>query len=261
MILQKLEAKSKLCKSILGYILDGVLILDEEIDTILGDVIDVLASDSLSIKYKDVDDDYNPLETAKTKVLTSIEVKATLESIVPLVVSLYRMLQLQKNKAARHIMRYLQKLMKMFKKDLEEVLITDKDVLAEIQFDLDKINRRKAPKRKNTFISDIPDAEIANLEYINTPIPKKMRKKRLSLSKTPIPKIKSSSKTPKSTATMKQSNTNQKSDNTSSPKTRNTEKRRKRKFDVVSSLKRKSTYSKELDRENAQNLFNQLEKL
>ena len=70
-----------------------------------------------------------------------------IENIVPIVIALKRKLEEMKSPLIDHLMSYLREIMKDYKSEVKEILSADKQLAAEIQFDLKKWEEEQAEQR------------------------------------------------------------------------------------------------------------------
>eukprot|EP00514_Thraustochytrium_sp_LLF1b_P012219 CAMPEP_0184543916 /NCGR_PEP_ID=MMETSP0199_2-20130426/3265_1 /TAXON_ID=1112570 /ORGANISM="Thraustochytrium sp., Strain LLF1b" /LENGTH=1425 /DNA_ID=CAMNT_0026938013 /DNA_START=207 /DNA_END=4484 /DNA_ORIENTATION=+ len=158
----RLEVTNKICRDVLGEILDGKMKLPqsngevqgkrEPMDQLLVDCFAVLCSPHIKVKTtvnsragpaEDEDELVSgpsavqaKLAEAKTKVLGKLERKNLTEHVIPLVISFYRMLQRVRSPHLKFASKYLRSLMKSFKEEMNLVLGADKVLAQEIEYDL-----------------------------------------------------------------------------------------------------------------------------
>jgi len=89
---------------------------------------------------------------AKGKVLSKLERKNVMENILPLVISLYRLLQRERSSLLRYILPFMSILMKEFKEEVNEVLGADKIIAQEIEFDLRQAEEAEAERARKEAI-------------------------------------------------------------------------------------------------------------
>ena len=72
-----------------------------------------------------------------------------IENIVPIVIALKRKLEEMKSPLIDDLMSYLREIMKDYKSEVKEILSADKQLAAEIQFDLKKWEEEQAEQMAN----------------------------------------------------------------------------------------------------------------
>ena len=72
-----------------------------------------------------------------------------IENIVPIVIALKRKLEEMKSPLLDDLMSYLREIMKDYKSEVKEILSADKQLAAEIQFDLKKWEEEQAEQMAN----------------------------------------------------------------------------------------------------------------
>merc|ERR1711994_268445 len=146
---QRFQTTFKLCKDILQGAVEGsVKLTGKESFELLQDTLACLASDeiklaSLKTRHDDIGEmDGTPdvegaVASAVKKAIISQHVKTNvIENIVPIVIALKRKLEEMKSPLIDDLMSYLREIMKDYKSEVKEILSADKQLAAEIQFDL-----------------------------------------------------------------------------------------------------------------------------
>jgi len=205
---QRLEVTNKLCLDVLGAIIDGVFSMPpaSSLDQVMQDCFRILCCPNIKVKNattaKPLEEEDVPtatqvaLATAKGRVLSKLERKNLVENVVPMLVSLYRLLQRNKSSYMKHVMQYLCVLMKDFKAEVEQVL--DHTMTEEILFDLAQEQRlvheeeergfsstRKRKSRRISIVTFEPSATDRNRRastgILKTPIPSAKKRRKSSL--------------------------------------------------------------------------------
>merc|ERR1712223_151261 len=159
---QRFQTTFKLCKDILQGAVEGsVKLTGKESFELLQDTLACLASDeiklaSLKIRHDDIGEiDGTPdvegaVASAVKKAIISQHVKTNvIENIVPIVIALKRKLEEMRSPLINDLMSYLREIMKDYKSEVKEILSADKQLAAEIQFDLKKWEEDQAEQMAN----------------------------------------------------------------------------------------------------------------
>lgn len=157
---QKFQTAAKLCQDVLGSVVEGsISVADSTVFDVVKDTLLILASKSIKIgrqhapggddgddapeqgqqenDQKSESEQKNAAAAAvKGKFLSGLQKKNTLESVVPILIELKRLCERQQSPLLRHLMQYLKELMADYKNELEDVLAADRQLAAELQYDL-----------------------------------------------------------------------------------------------------------------------------
>jgi len=107
-----------------------------------------------------------------------------MENVVPLVLSLYRMLQSKKSGLIRYVVPYFSKLMKEYKDEVTEVLGADNRIVAEeIEFALKKEAQKQAERERKETLKHAREKAKQNRMSVST----SRRVSAVGAGKTPIP--------------------------------------------------------------------------
>mmetsp|Transcript_5111 Transcript_5111/g.10608 ORF Transcript_5111/g.10608 Transcript_5111/m.10608 type:complete len:1471 (+) Transcript_5111:316-4728(+) len=164
----KLEVTNKICQDILGEFLDGKLALPKGDQLashamLLEDCFAVLSSSTIEVKASrngEVNETeaggdlsatvsetiQDKMAEAKGKVLAKLEQKNYAEHVIPLMVSLYRLLQRSHSPHLRLSIKYLIKMKKSFPEELSLVLGADKVLADELEYDIQQQEKEEARK-------------------------------------------------------------------------------------------------------------------
>mmetsp|Transcript_4320 Transcript_4320/g.4845 ORF Transcript_4320/g.4845 Transcript_4320/m.4845 type:complete len:222 (-) Transcript_4320:129-794(-) len=109
------------------------------------------------------------MAAAKVNVLSKLERKNVMENIIPLVLSLYRMLQTNKSRLIKYLVPYFAKLMKEFKDEVTEVLGAENRIVAEeIEFALKKEARKQAERERQETIQAAKEKQHGRRMSVST---------------------------------------------------------------------------------------------
>ena len=146
---QRFQTTFKLCKDILQGAVEGsVKLTGKESNELLQDTLACLACDEIKlVSLKNRQDEVGELDgvpdvegavvSAVKKAIISQHVKTNvIENIVPIVIALKRKLEEMRSPIIDDLMSYLREIMKDYKNEVKEILSADKQLAAEIQFDL-----------------------------------------------------------------------------------------------------------------------------
>ena len=105
-------------------------------------------------------------------LLLQVVKRNVIENIVPIVVALKRKLAASKSPLMGNLMKFLRELMKDYKNEIQEILAEDRQLMAEIDFDLKRFEQQEraeanrhslAPRMERVSIAPVPPpAELVN---------------------------------------------------------------------------------------------------
>eukprot|EP00026_Physarum_polycephalum_P000676 Phypoly_transcript_00677.p1 GENE.Phypoly_transcript_00677~~Phypoly_transcript_00677.p1 ORF type:complete len:1381 (+),score=215.83 Phypoly_transcript_00677:207-4145(+) len=215
---QKFQLTAKICQEVIGDLVDGKMALSQSAD-VLQDSLLILASKEIKLSSsrnasEDAEDEQeSALSAAKGKLLSKIVKKNILENIVPILVELKHLLEQHRSPLLKYLMMYLKELLKDFKSELQDIVVGDKQLAKELEYDLRMWEKKASTptsmlsptqtlfKARNTPRPDLSKTMFSP-KARNTPRPDlaKFSVPKLrptpSASKTPLKIITSSSKTP-----------------------------------------------------------------
>eukprot|EP00967_Tisochrysis_lutea_P121162 scaffold199460_cov27-Tisochrysis_lutea.AAC.2 len=153
------QVTAKLCHEVLAPVLDGQMRLEPAHD-VLADSLRLLACKEAKVSNASggggADDaEERPMQgtassaaaAAKGKVLTVVARKATVESIVPIVIELKRYLEKYRSPLLRDVFLFLRELLRDHKAHLNEILSRDKQLAAEVEYDMRQLASDHASTR------------------------------------------------------------------------------------------------------------------
>eukprot|EP01119_Soliformovum_irregulare_P025524 TRINITY_DN9493_c0_g1_i1.p1 TRINITY_DN9493_c0_g1~~TRINITY_DN9493_c0_g1_i1.p1 ORF type:complete len:1075 (-),score=286.46 TRINITY_DN9493_c0_g1_i1:69-3293(-) len=155
---QKFQTTAKICQEVLGGIVDGHLPLSG-INELLHDCFQILQSKEIKLKSSkkavDDEDEEAAVAAAKEKILTKIVKKNVLENIVPIIIEMKHLLEKNHSPLIKDLMEYLIDMMKDYKDEIEDILVADKQLATELQYDL----KQWALKKKQQLMSPMKNAK------------------------------------------------------------------------------------------------------
>jgi len=206
----RLETTNKICRDVLGGILDGVLPVPENKsrdEQLFKDALDILCSDEIKVKAsrfavgtsndnaEDMTADtssaaLNAMAAAKGKVLSKLERKNVMENVVPLVISLYRKFQQERSGLLRYLLPFMSMLMQDYKEEVNEVLGADRVIADEIEYDLQKQREMEAEQERKEALRKARSTQKNSTRRNSVSFQANASRRRSSiglLSRTPIP--------------------------------------------------------------------------
>jgi len=164
---QRLQCTSKLCQEVLAAVPDGTLALDPATkqQPVLADALALLASREIKVsaganKDGDDDDDAPPAaaasaaaNAARGKLLTQVARKATVESIVPIVIELKRHLEGEHSPLLKDVFMFLRELLRDHKQHMQDILSRDRQLGLEIEFEMRKMQNVEKPMSERVSLS------------------------------------------------------------------------------------------------------------
>mmetsp|Transcript_31409 Transcript_31409/g.61213 ORF Transcript_31409/g.61213 Transcript_31409/m.61213 type:complete len:1474 (+) Transcript_31409:38-4459(+) len=159
---QKFHVTAKLCQDVLGGVVQGDMSLDDaNTSQVIQDTLTILASKHIKLKSTKAtfeDEDLAELENkeqadmkiqaARGKFLSKVVKKNTMENVVPILIELKRILEKQQSPLLRNLMFLLKELLSDYKTELEDVLAADRQLAAELQYDLRQFAQQQKARQK-----------------------------------------------------------------------------------------------------------------
>jgi len=186
----RLETTNKLCRDILGDIIDGMLPL-EQANAVLADTFTTLMSKHMKVKATsagmpeaDADEDISAsasqavqekMAQAKNKVLSKLEQRNYMEHVIPLAISFYRLLQRERSAHLRSASQYLGRLQKDFPAEMEQVVGADKVLAQELKYASEREAKEEAKaergkKKKIKASKEVQSSKKRRSETFATPV-------------------------------------------------------------------------------------------
>ncbi|KAL1499117.1 hypothetical protein AB1Y20_013629 [Prymnesium parvum] len=169
---QRLQTTAKLCHEVLAALPDGQLDLHAA-HWVVSDTLMLLICKEIKLSAavagggEEADEGEaasNPAAaaaSAKSKLLSLVARKAMVESIVPIVVELKRHLEQQRSPLLRDIFLFLRELLKDHKTHLQDIFSRDRQLAAEIEYDLRQIAAQHTPRPLQPLTPDGPPSPAA----------------------------------------------------------------------------------------------------
>ena len=145
---------------LLGFVEGSLPLKNSCTDAVLKDTLAVLASDDIklaSLTASCGDDD--PIEkediqqaivqTTKKAIIAHVVKRNVIENIVPIVVEMKRKLASLQSPLMGDLMRFLRELVKDYKDEIQQVLGADRQLMAEIDFDLKRFEQQQQQQPQN----------------------------------------------------------------------------------------------------------------
>jgi len=136
---QKFQITAKLCQEILAGVTDNAILFDFSGSQLLGDALDVLGCKEIKLRSshtRSAVDDEEALSSAKENLLSKIVKKNVLENVIPIIIELKHFLEKRQSPLLKNLMEYLKELLKDFKDEVEDILVADRQLAKEIQYDI-----------------------------------------------------------------------------------------------------------------------------
>jgi len=96
------------------------------------------------------------MAAAKGKLLSKIVKKNVIENIVPIIIHLKHLLEEKHSPLLGPLMQYLTDLMKDYKSEISEIMIADKQLAKELDYDLRQFNIEKSRKKRMSLVGLSP---------------------------------------------------------------------------------------------------------
>ncbi|GAB6029634.1 Condensin-2 complex subunit D3 [Chamberlinius hualienensis] len=168
---ERILISGQLCNDILRQVIEGVVVLrksNSEINStseeLVRDALTILRSDEMRLSHQKSQEDLDDhsasgdgvngpqfeggaaavaahVDTVKKVVMTQMMKKNTLEIIVPVVLECKRKIEEQKSPLLKDIMLYLRYVMKHYKNEMKDMLAEDKNLAAEIEYDMKRLEK------------------------------------------------------------------------------------------------------------------------
>ncbi|XP_037089796.1 condensin-2 complex subunit D3-like [Pollicipes pollicipes] len=149
---QRFQTSHKLCQDILGDVVDGKIALGEASAPLLRDTLAILSCDEIKLQsLKARPDDHEPATdasgmaevfqaVAKKTLISQVVKKNVIENMVPIIIALKHKLETARSPLLKELMIYLKDLMKDYKNEIQDILVGDKQLAKEIEFDLRRLD-------------------------------------------------------------------------------------------------------------------------
>ena len=159
---QRFQTTYRLCQDVLGGVVEGGVQAGEASLALLKDTFQCLSSDHIklqSLKTRAGEDEEpeteqemagKVMEAAKKKLISETVKKNVIENIVPIIIALKHKLESDKSPLLRELFLYLRKLMEDYKNEVAEILSADRQLAAEVEFDLRRFDQEERAREEAT---------------------------------------------------------------------------------------------------------------
>jgi len=201
----KFNTVCKLCQDIIGGVVEKQIRLDgpdgKKAHAVLTDCLSVLASKGIKLRVSReqhldpdvVDERVLRLEAARGKILSKIFKKNAMENIVPLLIELKHLLERRRSPVIKPLMAYLKELLSDYKDEIDEILVSDPQLAAELKYDLEQFEERER-KTKERCLQDLKSIGCLSTPIVGMPSVTPRKNQQPSSRQTPMPASSSSSR-------------------------------------------------------------------
>jgi len=156
----RFQTTYRLCQDVLGGVVEGTLPLNAASLPLLRDTFNCLSSDQIklqSLKTKAGGEEEaeteqemagKVLEAAKKKLISDTVKKNVMENIVPIIIALKHKLAAAKSPLLQDLFKYLRKLMDDYKNEVQDILAADRQLAAEVEFDLRRFEQEQREREE-----------------------------------------------------------------------------------------------------------------
>merc|ERR1719192_3171151 len=157
---QRFQTTYRLCQDVLGGVVEGTLPVNTASLPLLRDTFACLSSDQIklqSLKTRAGGEDEpeteqemagKVLEAAKKKLISDTVKKNVMENIVPIIIALKHKLAAAKSPLLQDLFLYLRKLMVDYKNEVQDILAADRQLAAEVEFDLRRFEQEQREREE-----------------------------------------------------------------------------------------------------------------
>ncbi|KAK9845075.1 hypothetical protein WJX74_010283 [Apatococcus lobatus] len=154
----RFATSAKLCSEVLGGVVDGLLSMPA-CEEVLGDALRILASPHMKVAAgkggvaaRDTDGEEQTgkaaMGAAKSKVVGAMMRKHLVEAGIPVLAELKRMLEAQRHRLLGPLMATLQVLLRDHKNEIEDILVSDRQLAQELLYDMRQAEQQAASARE-----------------------------------------------------------------------------------------------------------------
>ncbi|KAK7500453.1 hypothetical protein BaRGS_00008360, partial [Batillaria attramentaria] len=144
---------AKISQEVLGAFVDGILPFDEDSHNLLQDTLAILSSKEIklaSLRSKPMEEPTDEMElanaamaTVKKTLITQVVKRHVMENVIPVVLSLKRMMEKERSPLVKDLMAFLRELFKDYRNEVKEILAADKQLACEVEYDLRQFDRQE----------------------------------------------------------------------------------------------------------------------
>ncbi|XP_075238282.1 chromosome associated protein D3 [Lycorma delicatula] len=171
-----------ICTDVLAGVVEGTVILNEQGMAVLQDALYSLSSSEIRLSHlrpggKDNDDDDGDqgeeinvaqviTNMAKKTIISQVVKKNVIENIVPTIIRLKHKLKQLKSPLVKDLMAYLRELMKDYKNEINDILAADKELAAEVLFDLESTAEESSEEESGDELARVVKSNEGNLRSL-----------------------------------------------------------------------------------------------
>lgn len=166
----------RLTRDVLHGVVEDVMSLKKaSTEAVLKDALAVLSSEDIKLASLAASTEDDPVEkediaqaivqSTKKAIIAQVVKRNVIENIVPIVVALKRKLAANKSSLMGNLMQFLRELMKDYKDEIQEILAEDRQLMAEIDFDLKRFEQQErldAELQTSRVDRTVPPVELIN---------------------------------------------------------------------------------------------------
>ena len=172
----RFQTTYRLCQDVLGGVVEGTLPLNAATLPLLRDTFNCLSSDQIklqSLKSRAGGEEEaeteqemagKVLEAAKKKLISDTVKKNVMENIVPIIIALKHKLAAAKSPLLQDLFKYLRKLMDDYKNEVQDILAADRQLAAEVEFDLRRFEQEQKEREEEEAAKFLRAAASPNVE-------------------------------------------------------------------------------------------------
>ena len=172
----RFQTTYRLCQDVLGGVVEGTLPLNAASLPLLRDTFNCLSSDQIklqSLKTRAGGEEEaeteqemagKVLEAAKKKLISDTVKKNVMENIVPIIIALKHKLAAAKSPLLQDLFKYLRKLMDDYKNEVQDILAADRQLAAEVEFDLRRFEQEQREREEEEAAKFIRAAASPSVE-------------------------------------------------------------------------------------------------
>ena len=156
----RFQTTYRLCQDVLGGVVEGTLPINAATLPLLRDTFNCLSSEQIklqSLKSRAGGEEEaetetemagKVLEAAKKKLISDTVKKNVIENIVPIIIALKHKLAAAKSPLLQDLFKYLRKLMDDYKNEVQDILAADRQLAAEVEFDLRRFEQEQREREE-----------------------------------------------------------------------------------------------------------------
>ena len=181
----KFTVTMTLCREILGAVVDGKLPTTGSCRDVIQDCLIILASADIKLTVQRTstaaaNEDLDELEMqdvqaaqasrakgaalalARGKLISALVKKNAMENIIPILIDLKRTFERKQSPLLRYLMLYLKELLKDYRKELNEILANDRQLAAELEYDLRQFEKQQKQRHNDGQLQRLAMTPVAD---------------------------------------------------------------------------------------------------